>query len=418
LNIKLFTPHIAQKRVIDGFADSKEKFGVFVSSRQSGKTILGENLMLYWLLKNPNQLGCWISPVYKQARKVHEELSNIAKDIIVSSNKAEYSITFINGSKLTFLSADSPDSIRGYSFHFMIIDEAAYVNERTISQAILPMLNAIGKKCLMISTPKGRNHFYNYYQKGLDDSNELYISFKARSDENPYSDKDFIEEQRRSLPTDIFKMEYEGAFVDSSNDVFKGLDKVSVVNEFQHQNKSERCFVGVDVGLSKDNTVVCIQSESGRVLYMEGFTGIGVSEASNRVMSILNRYNIAGGYIESNNVGKAVYETVNKRFRKVKAFYTTQGTKMTAVRKLLEDIEVMSVELPTSELCPNLTHEMSSYSYKLSNNGKISFGHLPGQHDDYCDALWLCNEARHSISSKGLYIGGRNSLDVKFGLPN
>ncbi len=58
MNITLFSPHEGQRKIIEGFADSPHKFGVVVTSRQWGKSLLAQNLLLYWLLQNPNQKGC------------------------------------------------------------------------------------------------------------------------------------------------------------------------------------------------------------------------------------------------------------------------------------------------------------------------------------------------------------------------
>ena len=74
---------------------------------------------------------------------------------------------------------ERPDSVRGFSFNYLVVDEAAYVNERGFETAILPTLTAIGKKCLIISTPKSKNWFYKYYLKGLDDGSD-YISFRGK----------------------------------------------------------------------------------------------------------------------------------------------------------------------------------------------------------------------------------------------
>ena len=69
-------------------------------------------------------------------------------------------MNFINGTQIQFLSADNSDTIRGYSFDWMIIDEAAFIAEKAINEAIIPTLTAKGKKCLVISTPRSKNWFY------------------------------------------------------------------------------------------------------------------------------------------------------------------------------------------------------------------------------------------------------------------
>ena len=49
MNVTLFTPHTGQQQIISNFADSTHKFGVVATGRQFGKSLLAQNLMLYWL---------------------------------------------------------------------------------------------------------------------------------------------------------------------------------------------------------------------------------------------------------------------------------------------------------------------------------------------------------------------------------
>jgi len=120
MNITLFTPYEKQKDFISRFGDTDDLFGVVSAPRGSGKTLLGINLMLYWLLKKPNRKGGWISPVYSQAKSVMDSIVNTSTDVIDSSNRMEGTISFVNGSTLKFLSSDSPDNIRGFRFTHLI----------------------------------------------------------------------------------------------------------------------------------------------------------------------------------------------------------------------------------------------------------------------------------------------------------
>lgn len=184
--------------------------------------------MLWWLLQDNNTKGAWIAPVYNQCKKIFQELTNAAHSIIDQQNKADLTITFLNGSTLQFLSTDNYNTIRGFSFHYMVIDECAFIKEDAINEAVLPTLTATGKKCLMISTPKSKNWFYNYYLRGTT-SNDVYISFKGISRDNPLVDKEFLIEQHKSLPKEIYYQEYLAEFTDAGNDVFTGLDLVCIM---------------------------------------------------------------------------------------------------------------------------------------------------------------------------------------------
>ena len=130
-------------------------------------------------MNNNGARGGWVSPIYGQAKKVYKEIVKACKDVIVAHNGSDLIITFANDSTIQFLSAERYDSIRGFSFNYLIIDEAAFVRREALQEAILPTLTAIGKKCLIISTPKGRgNWFYEYHLKGTSE-NPDYVSFEG-----------------------------------------------------------------------------------------------------------------------------------------------------------------------------------------------------------------------------------------------
>ena len=387
MDIQLFTPYEKQKQFINKFLSTEELFGVVVAPRGSGKTLLGINMLLYWLLENGGSKGGWISPVYSQAKSVFDTITVSAKELIESSNRMETSITFINGSTLKFLSGDSPDSIRGFRFKYLVIDEVAFIKERTIDQVILPTLNPSGIKCLMISTPKGKNHFYGWYLR------DGVVSMKFPLTECPYVKQELIQAARTSLPKDIFRQEFEAEFVDSSNDVFSGIDNVSVVGMYDRSKRVD-AFIGIDTGLSDDMSVLTVMSPMGRVLWIEAANNENMTIIANRFISVMNDFNIVGGYIETNGVGRGMYDLIGPKFKRVKEFNTTQDNKTEMVRKLIHDIETTTVELPTMELCPELHSEFGTFTYKLSTTGKLSFGHSNGAHDDYVDSLLMANYSR------------------------
>lgn len=409
MKVDLFSPHKGQKQIIDGFADSVHKFGIVATGRQFGKSLLAQNLMLYWLLQNPNQKGAWITPVYNQCKKIFSELTDAAYDIITNQNKADLTIKFINGSTLQFLSTDNYNTIRGFSFHYMVIDEGAFIKEEAINEAVLPTLTALGKKCLMISTPKSKNWFYNWFMRGSVDS-ATYISFKGVSHDNPYVDKEFIIEQRKSLPSEIYKQEYLAEFTDAGNDVFTNLDQICILNEWGIPNRSERYYIGVDTGVINDFTVCTIQSESGRIEKIIRANGRTFEELGKNLIFECRRWNIVGGFCETNGIGLAMFELIKPHIKKLQSFTTTQTSKTEAVRKLIYDIQEGNVELPSKQLMPECFNEFSAYTYKIAANGNLSFTHPQGLHDDIVDSVMLANLARNkqAFTKSKLYIGNPN----------
>tara|TARA_R110000744_G_scaffold351481_1_gene457310 strand:- start:1929 stop:3164 length:1236 start_codon:yes stop_codon:yes gene_type:complete len=386
MTVELFEPYPLQKEFIDNYILSDTLIGVVAAPRGAGKTLLGINMMLFWALDKPERQLGWISPIYSQARNVFDQIVDSSEAIIKSSNRMELVIKFVNDSSIKFLSADSPDSIRGFRFSHIVLDEAAFMKDRVIDQHVMPTLNPSGQKMLMISTPKGKNHFYSYFNR------DSSFSMRFPLTKCPYVMPEVIGEAKKSLPPDLFKQEFEAAFIDSSNDVFVGIDQVSTVNEYDLRKQD--VFVGIDTGLTGDMSVVTLINSVGKVVFIDNNNKQSINLIADRFKDVLSRYNIVGGFIETNGIGRAMYDLIQPFYRKIKAFTTTQDSKMEMVRKLIHDVETLTIELPNDELCPELHREFSEYSYKLSTTGKLSFGHIPGGHDDYIDSLMLANFSR------------------------
>lgn len=418
MEITLFKPHIGQKRIIDGFADSPHKFCIVSTGRQFGKSLLGQNLVLYWLLKNKGK-GAWISPIYKQCQKVFDELSTASRQIIKQINKADLKITFINGSTVQFLSSENYDTIRGFTFDYMVIDEAAYINEKAVNEAIVPTLSAKGKKCLIISTPRAKNWFFNWYLRGKT-PNDTYISFEGISIDNPHVDEKFIEIQRQSLPADIFKQEYEAVFSEATNDVFRNLDLTCILNEYDTQRTTTDggLYYGIDTGLSNDYTVCTILTQQGTTAGILRFNGLSIEDTGEALINYLLKYKIKNGYIETNSIGQAIFELIKKSGIKCTPFVTTSESKTKGIRKLINDIEVAEVLLPSRELMPECYNELSSYTYKINANGTLTFSAPGGQHDDIVMSLMMANLARGEIfgnSNRSIYIGKPTKIRPSWG---
>jgi len=409
MNVKLFTPYKAQQAFIDKFVTTDDLFGTLVAPRGSGKTLAAINFSLFWALQKKSRKIGWCSPTFSQAKSVLDQIVKAAPDLIESSNRMEAVITFINGSTIKFLSSDSADNIRGFRFTHLILDEAAYIKESVISTILLPTLNPNGVKCLLVSTPAGKNHFFSWYMK--DD----VVSHRITLEECPYISQTLLDEAKSSLPADIYSQEYLAQFVDSANDVFKSIEKVAFVGEYR---RGGDVYVGIDTGLSDDASVMTLISPIGRVMNVVSISKTDINTAATLFLKELQGYNVVGGYIETNGIGRAMFDLVQPKHRRIKRFDTNQNNKTEMVRKLIGDIETCTIELPSIDLCPELHKEFATYTYKLSPTGKLSFGHSSGAHDDYIDSLMLSNYSRvQFMERKPITIRGRKGISATFGTP-
>jgi len=409
MNITLFTPYKAQQTFIDKFVTTEDLFGVLVAPRGSGKTLAAINFTLFWALQKKNQKIGWTSPTFAQSKSVLDQIVKAAPDLVESSNRMEATIVLINGSTIKFLSSDSADNIRGFRFTHLILDEAAYIKESVISTILLPTLNPNGVKCLLVSTPAGKNHFFSWYMK------EDVVSHRITLEECPYISKTLLDEAKSSLPADIYAQEYLASFVDSANDVFKSIEKVAFVGEYR---RGGDVYCGIDTGLSDDASVMTLISPIGRVMNVISISQTDINTAATLFLKELQGYNVVGGYIETNGIGRATYDLIQPKHRRIKRFDTNQSNKTELVRKLISDIETCTIELPSIDLCPELHKEFATYTYKLSPTGKLSFGHSNGAHDDFIDSLMLANYSRVKFMERNpITIRGRKGISAAFGTP-
>ncbi|GAG49308.1 unnamed protein product, partial [marine sediment metagenome] len=149
---------------------------------------LGENQAIKWGLEEKNWTILWISPTYKQCKKVFQEMvSSLGKCPAYSKppHHSDLILSFATGCQIKFYSAEAYNSIRGESAHALILDEFRDFHPSAWGEAIKPTLTVTGKKVLVISTPKGKGQFYTLHQQGVN-GEPRYVSFNGSSYDNPH----------------------------------------------------------------------------------------------------------------------------------------------------------------------------------------------------------------------------------------
>ena len=145
-------------------------------------------------------------------------------EVIQSSHINNLEITLVNGAKIYIRGADRPDTLRGVSLTFVVLDEYADMEPIVWEQIIRAALSDKKGDALFIGTPKGRNHFFDIYQIGLEDSDQYdpqYKSWSFTTEDNELIDPSEIEAARRTLSSFAFKQEYLASFPNAGTDTFK-----------------------------------------------------------------------------------------------------------------------------------------------------------------------------------------------------
>lgn len=403
MQYKGFSPYPFQKQIIDDILGKEDMFYVLVCGRQIGKTLLLINMLLYYGINNPRTTLLWVSPYYSMGIKVLTQIIDAIENsgIVKEANKSEKIITLINGSRIYFRSAEKPETIRGLSVDYGFIDEAQDVDDDAFNKAILPVFTAKGKKVLIAGTPKNKSWFYQYFMRGGEPN---YNSYTAPSSVSPYVSKEFLEEQRASLPPAIYEQEFEATWQEGDGEVFSNIDGVCILDQWIPT--SNRTVAGLDIGTKQDYSVLTIMNENGRVVWIWRERGLEYSQIVDKVVYFCNQYH-SDLYVEANSMGDAVYEMIKKKYKNVKPFITTNTSKENIIRRLISDISDGSIELPSPNLFNPLYKELQMFQYKFLPSGKITYQAMSGGHDDTVMSLAICNWNRiENPIRKKLYVGG------------
>lgn len=306
---------------------------------------------------------------------------------------------FQNGSKILFRSAASEDSLRGQSVDYMILDEAAFIKKDTIETILLPMLSVRGKKCLFISTPKGKNYLYDYFLRG--NKEPKWRSLRFSTYDSPLANKDLIDMFKVTLPEKLFKQEIEAEFVDSSS-IFNNISDVMSLDELNEPKQGGEYFAGIDIGLINDASVLSIIDETGALVKYYRWVDIEAPELMDEIEDINKKWNFKSIVIENNNQGLTIYQDLRRRMYNIEDFNTNSRTKPELVNRLIHLFNTKEIKIVKDEY---LRIELEAFIFKQNSNGNIKFMADNGFHDDCVMSLALARWCYENRSGDDFYMG-------------
>ena len=379
--IKGYTPHLKQKEIHNSIINEGYKYYILNIGRQFGKTMLGINQMLYWAI---NHKGCniaWVTPIYKQSKKVFDEMEKVTKSSgLFEYNRSDLTISGFN-SQIQFFSGERPDNIRGNTFDYLIVDEMAFTRPELWSEVLSATVLVKGKKVIFISTPKGKNHFYQLSLQPNYDNRYKYFHYSSY--DNPMIDAEDLEERKRSLPKHIFEQEYLAKFIDNASGLFKNVDSCVIKNA----ERTQKLFGGLDIGRADDYTVLTILNKNYQMVYVQRWRQQEWSKIIDEVATKIREYN-AEIFVEVNNQGDVFFEMLqNKVYNNVQPYVTTTATKPIMIEDLAVHFENKDIGILNENW---LVDELNAFTYIYNEKTRrVQYGAPQGIHDDGVMSLAL-----------------------------
>ena len=328
---------------------------------------------------------------------------------------------------------DSPssDSFRGFSVNVIVVDECAYLDPKGWNEfcdGVLPAQSGLSfKKNILLSTPKGKNHFYDIWKLANEDLNESQNGYlrhrvywkdvpRFKSNGQQFEPEEFKKEQIKKSGLVLWNSAYECKFQGSAETLISG----EILSNFHIKEP-------IDIDSINDSKILVYEAPIKNHKYVMGvatakegadFTAIQVFDMTDlkfrQVMSahlkidyllipeILNdyglRFNNALVVIENNEgSGQVVADILKRDFEYENLYYDINKQKQRLkypgfrTTKLSRDIMLQTVKMLAEnrklELCDEKTiREFETFI--MNENGKYEAQF--GFHDDLVMSTCLC----------------------------
>ena len=224
--------------------NDQSRFKVVAAGRRTGKSRLAAWMLIVEALQADRGNVWYVAPTQGQARDIMWlTLLELGNPVIESSHVNNMQIKLVNGAVISLKGADRPETMRGVSLKFVVLDEYADMKPSVFEQILRPALADLKGKSLFIGTPMGRNHFYELYNYGEKTDDKEYKSWHFTSFDNPLLDPKEIEAAKKSMSSFAFRTEFMASFEAASGGIFKE-EWIKIDEE---EPKDGRYFVAVDL---------------------------------------------------------------------------------------------------------------------------------------------------------------------------
>ena len=254
------------------------------------------------------------------------------------------------------------------------------------NNAIRPTLTDFEGKALFISTPRGKDFFYNLYLRNSGD----WKSFKYTTYDNPFIKVSEIDDAKNSLPMSAFEQEFMANPSENSANPF-GIDFIR--QNIQTLSSNNAICYGIDLAKSYDYTVICGLDANGAVCSFDRFQCDWTTTKA-KIRELKNVPKL----IDATGVGDPIVEELQRDDHLIEGFKFTSTSKQQLMEGLVTSIQQGAIKYPDGIL----VDELSIFEYVYTANG-VKYSAPNGMHDDCVCALALANKIFIKSQSFGKY---------------
>ena len=227
------------------------RFKVIAAGRRCGKSRYAAYRLLVEALQSDKGHVFYVAQTQGQARDVMwSVLIEIGQPVIKTAHINNLQLTLINGSTISLKGSDRPDTMRGVSLKFVVLDEFAGMKVEVWEEVLRPALADQKGQAVFIGTPMGRNHFWDLYQYATISEDPDWKSWHLTSFDNPLLDPTEIEAAKKSMSSFAYRQEFMANFEAKDSELFR--EEWLVFSE--EEPKDGEYYVSVDLAGFEDMT--------------------------------------------------------------------------------------------------------------------------------------------------------------------
>jgi hypothetical protein len=259
-----------QEKLVKNFHENR--FNICKMPRQTGKSTTCVSYLLHYAVFNDNVNIAILANKASTARDLlgrlqlaYENLPKWMQQGIISWNKG--SLELENGSKISSNSTSS-SAVRGGSYNVIFLDEFAFIPNHIADDFFASVYPTISSgqstKVIIVSTPRGMNHFYRMWHDSERGKNE-YVPTDVHWSEVPGRDQVWKEQTIANTSEQQFKVEFECEFLGSVNTLINAsklrnlayddpIKRNAGLDVYEHPKEENNYLITVDVarGLGND----------------------------------------------------------------------------------------------------------------------------------------------------------------------
>ena len=193
---------------------SDKRWSIIVAHRRAGKTVACVQRLILSALQEEKDRPrlAYLAPFYGQAKSVAwSYLKQFADPFMAEEpRESELSVKLVNGANIRLYGADIPNSLRGLYFDGVVLDEFADMKPQVWSEVIRPALADRQGWATFIGTPKGKNAFFEVWERGRRD--EAWFTLMLKASETGILPAEELAAARQAMTEDQYMAEFECSF--------------------------------------------------------------------------------------------------------------------------------------------------------------------------------------------------------------